>query len=268
MGFDNTASYIQKMLKRSKVPSREEERELVRLAQAGDYKARQKLVESHMRFCLQVTRGFVRYGDAKFNDAFQESLIGINTAIDKFDLSREVKFISYAVWWIRQAVSRFIAEDSLIHVPANLYIKNNMYRKKYKSAIAHGDLPENIPNYPVVISSETRYEDGSYADNNEIVSMIDHESTISELKQKHEMQSMEHVLFKLLSKLEPREYSIVLGYYGLAAGDESRFTLADLADRLGVSKERIRQLLKQSLHVMKNEAIRTNLKHEFDEIVN
>jgi RNA polymerase primary sigma factor len=107
------------VLARSKLLTREEEVVLSKLIEKGDMRARDKMVESNLRLAFSIARKYHRPGQS-LDDLIQESNIGLMKAVDKFDWRRGFKFSTYATWWIRQSVGRYVNNyKSMIRVPAH-----------------------------------------------------------------------------------------------------------------------------------------------------
>ena len=105
--FNEAVVNYYESLKKCKPVSREEERRLVKLAKQGDILAKNKILESNLRFVFNVAKNYRGCG-ISINELISEGNMGLIKAIDKFDESKDVKFISYAVWWIRQGIQAYI----------------------------------------------------------------------------------------------------------------------------------------------------------------
>ena len=105
--FNEAVNNYYESLKKCKPVSREEERKLVKLAKQGDISAKNRILESNLRFVFNVAKNYKGCG-VSLNELISEGNMGLIKAIEKFDLTKEVKFISYAVWWIRQGIQAYI----------------------------------------------------------------------------------------------------------------------------------------------------------------
>jgi RNA polymerase sigma factor (sigma-70 family) len=105
--MDNILAFDMDNISRIKVLTREEERELLRMALNGDIKARNKIVEHNLRLVAYVAKSYARNEDT-FMELYTEGYTVLFHAIDRFDLSKETKFSTYATWWIRQAMSKYL----------------------------------------------------------------------------------------------------------------------------------------------------------------
>src|SRR5574343_403568 len=120
---------INRLLQGSRPLPSEIEIELVKEAQKGNREERQKVVKANLRFAFQVANRHIPCYAQQFPDVFQSACIGLNRAIDSFDHNLDIKFISYAVWWITQSIKLHLNSDSLIRIPINRVLENNKYRR-------------------------------------------------------------------------------------------------------------------------------------------
>jgi RNA polymerase primary sigma factor len=240
----------------SKVPllEREEEIRLGKLALKGDQAAIQKLVESNLRFVVKIANRFAGAGPSLL-DLINEGNLGLLEAARRFDPSRNVKFISYAVWWIRQAIMQMLAEQS---GPTRLPLKQAglLYKIRTKTEALtkeHGREPtphevaaalgvsvkdveevQRVARRPVSLDSPvTEDSDTAYL---ELMADEDAAPVDQDLIQ-HSLQSE---MAGLLTHLTPREREVIELRFGI--GHEAQLTLEDVGQRLGLSRERIRQI--------------------------
>lgn len=209
---------------RHKPLSREEERELVTKAQSGDVKARNKIIESNLRFVFNMAKKYRGRG-VDIADLISVGNEGLMEALDKFNLERKVKFISYAVWKIRQNMALLIkkrndrsnVEDNIDDIMTKCDLcdpeDDNEYNKDNKWEISDGDT-----NY-------IKLED---------------------------VEQKKKVVRQLLHKLDDREKTIITMFYGINEKEEP-YTLDQISKRLSLSTERIRQLKVKAISNMRNE---------------
>jgi RNA polymerase primary sigma factor len=244
-----------------------EQTKLAIKAKAGDQKAMEKLVESNLRFVLSIARDY-SYTGMPLEDLIQEGNLGIIKAVDRFDASKGYKFISYAVWWIRQAILQSAYETGKsVRLPVN---RINAINKVTKATDA---LTKEFGREPSVREiSEYYFDDetgksdlsekdvrSAYSDNNHEVSLS---STVSdesgvELHESLEgdgLREMEGVMNKkslvseigdVLSGLTDREEVILKMYFGI--GKYQEMTLAEIGESIGLTNERVRQIKEFSL---------------------
>jgi RNA polymerase primary sigma factor len=229
--------------------SREEEHELFVKIKAGDMCAREKVLRHNLRFVARIAHQYASNSrDRSYDDMFAEGVVGLTIAVDRFDGTKGVKFISYAIWWIRQCISRMIADDTTIRIPANKTLANNKYRRLNRVAISRSELPENIPDIPTIIRLETQTENGESAYSDEVANMMDEDDTLHYMNSKMIQESQCKIIDRLTRKLPERNRQIIQEYFNLEDGEPK--TLQDIADRFKLSRERVRQIKEQSIRIM------------------
>lgn len=244
---------------RHELVSREEEREIARRAKAGDRQALQKLVQSNLRFVISVAKKYRGRG-LPLSDLVQAGNLGLVTAAMKFDPERGVKFISYAVWWIRQAI-----QSALAHQSRPMRLPLNRAAELSKILRAREELRERLGRDPS--TDEVAAEVDIRRETVEMLQSLtegelrldapigdDEKSTIGErLAVKEEATAIDDVeadlmrqeIDEALESLRERDALVLRLYYGLdGAGDH---TLQQIGDRLGISRERVRQLRDRAL---------------------
>lgn len=210
--FNTTVQTYYNDLKKCKPISRIREKELIRLAKRNNQRARNELVESNLRFVFDVAKKYKGRG-VPLCDLISEGNMGLIKAIDKFDEKYDVKFYSYAVWWIRQAILECIRKKQL----ANSFEKEQDEINTIIVSNVSNDNEDDIVNINETILSN---EEDEY--NKEI-----------EENQKKAVQN-------LLDKLQPREKEIIERYFGLNGREEQN--LGEIGEVLGISMERVRQI--------------------------
>jgi RNA polymerase primary sigma factor len=265
----------------SKVPllTREEEIRLGKLAQKGDQKAIQKLVEANLRFVVKVANRFSGAGPSLL-DLINTGNIGLIEAARRFDPSRNVKFISYAVWWIRQAIMQMLAEQS---GPTRLPLKQAGVLYRVRSITEELTKRNNREPTPreiaqVLVAAEAREAGhkltkaelereltGKMRDVEEVLRVArrpvsldspvsdDSDTAYLELMADEDAAPVDQELIQsqlsseiaqLLGNLTPREREVVEMRAGI--GCEKEMTLEDVGQKLGLSRERIRQIEKKA----------------------
>jgi len=100
--------------------TREQEVELAKKIEAGDERAREKMITANLRLAISIANKYAKYGNVSYEDLIQESNIGLIKAVEKFDWRRGFKFSTYACWWIKQAVTRYLtANNSILKIPSH-----------------------------------------------------------------------------------------------------------------------------------------------------
>jgi len=245
----------------SRVPllTREGEMELARKAFQGDVPAQEKLARHNVRFVVSVAKKFQNRG-VPLVDLIGEGNLGLMTAARKFDPDRGVKFISYAVWWIRQAVQAAIARHGRpVRVPLNrtadlsrlgrttTLLKERMQRMPTTEelAMATGLTVEAVRSLSALNSEAVRLDhptrDGDGNERMERFAAFEQEGTDSSTLQNSQTSDIETAL----ATLPPRDAKVLRLYFGLDDG-QSR-TLEEIGRMMGVTRERIRQLRDRAL---------------------
>jgi RNA polymerase primary sigma factor len=244
---------------RGELLTAEEEVRLARRAKAGDEQARKRLVEKNLRLVVTVAKKYRGMG-LPFEDLIQEGNIGLIKAVDKYDPERGYKFSTYAVWWIRQAVQRAVADKGrTIRVPVH------MGEKMRKMARAYNELSAELGRHPAdkevaqrlgwtveeVSDVERAMPDatslnrllGSEGDGSELGDFVEDERASDRLDAV--ISEMEWAqLKKAVRGLPEKVRHVLIRRYGL--DDRKIATLAELGDELGLSRERIRQLQREA----------------------
>ena len=238
--------------------SREKEVELFQRAKAGDDQAKQELVMANLRFVVSVAHDYKTYG-LPLIELISEGNIGLLEAIRRFDETRGFKFITYAVWWIRQAILKALAENGKPARPPMSQVNDLM--KVEKQAVQLTQALGRAPPYDEIASSagisaervQTAIEVGQQSISldapvypNEQAPLVSILRTEQEgIDEYHEKTEMERALHASLGALNAREYQIVRSYFGLE-GTEPQ-TMEEIGDTMGITRERIRQLRNRAL---------------------
>ncbi|MDR0787345.1 MAG: RNA polymerase sigma factor RpoD/SigA [Gemmatimonadota bacterium] len=236
-----------------------EEIELGRRAQVGDEIAVQELVRANLRFVISVAKKYQNRG-VSLSDLIQEGNVGLVTAARKFDPEQGVKFISYAVWWIRQAILSALANQGrAVRVPLNRasdLAKIFRERERLKQEIGHdpsplelsvatGLSPEIIESLQTLNAAEIRLDApiGEGEDSQLMDRFISDEAIVTE--EEVEERLLTERVGRALDTLQPRDAKVLRLYFGLDGGREH--TLEEIGALLGVTRERIRQLRDRAL---------------------
>jgi len=239
-----------------------EERELARRKDAGDEDAKRKLIESNLRLVMSITRNYTR-ADVPLLDLIQEGNLGLIRAIEKFDYKLGYKLSTYATWWIKQAISRALAEQGrTIRLPVHVA---DQVRKVTKTrrllgqklnrdpsldeiALEIGITPERVQELldlvqdPVSLETPIGDGDSSVADLIADPSAEEPEARTTDRARASELQDA-------LAKLQPRQRRVVVERFGLD-GVRPR-TLEEVGSNLGITRERVRQLEARALRELR-----------------
>jgi RNA polymerase primary sigma factor len=235
------------------------EKELGALAQLGEEDAIQELARANLRFVISVAKKYQNRG-VSLTDLIQEGNVGLVTAARKFDPDQGVKFISYAVWWIRQAILASLANQGrAVRVPLNRAsdlarifrekerLKQELRREPTAEELsAATDLtPELVESLQTLNAAEIRLDApiGDSEDSQLVERFITEEAAEPEMEVEGRLLS--EAISQALETLEARDAKVLRLYFGLEG--EREHTLEEIGNMLGVTRERIRQLRDRAL---------------------
>lgn len=222
--FSTTVKTYYDELKKHKPITRAKEKELIYKAKDGDIDAQNEILTANLRFVFNVA-GRYKGNGAPLSDLISEGNLGLIKAIQKFDPDKDVKFISYAVWWIRNSMQEFI---------------------KKRQATLNFEKEEDSLNTVIPENKFVDAEDDYIVKRDVILSNEEDEENMER------QRSQRKIVEKLLSKLSERERFIVEQYYGIN-GDEKN--LEEIGIVLGITKERVRQLKEVSLKKLRSDIL-------------
>ena len=257
---DNVLSIYLKEINRIPLLSREEEDRYARAAAAGDKAAKDKLVTSNLRFVVNVAKRYQNQG-LPLVDLISEGNIGLINAIERYDVDKGYHFISYAVWWIRQAILKAICEKSrMIRLPlnrANELVQIDKARKTLEGARTEDEEireiarllemePEHVADLVAVsrdlVSLESPVFDerdsstvGDFVENSAYTSPEEHVVA----------QSLKEDINSVLETLSAKEREVIEWRFGL--NGRNPLSLKEIGSRFSLTKERIRQIEKAAL---------------------
>ena len=244
--------------------SRQREIELVHRAHTGDERAMHQIVEANLRFVVRIARGYHGRG-LSFMELISEGNLGLLEAVQRFDETRGFKFITYAVWWIRQAILRALAEHGKIARPPLSRVSDRQKVEKEAAVLSQqlGRAPtvEEIA-ASVDFSAErirNAFEMGQPDLPLDAPAFADGEVTFAQTFVSAEPSShdrfidgeMRAAVADCLKVLDARESHIVRAYFGL--NDGAPKTLEEIGESMGVTRERVRQLRNRALQKMRDE---------------
>lgn len=259
-----------KDINRAPLLNPEEERILAKKIQAGDEAALEKMVKCNLRFVVSVAKQYQNQG-ILLSDLINEGNIGLLKAARRFDESKGFKFISYAVWWIRQSIQNCIYEYSrTIRLPVN---RISLYQKISKFVLQYEQEHNVIPSEDIICKaldiSEEDFEEYSisnsnvlsldiplYDDSNKTVSTSIKDSNVEELDANMIQEQEKLGMMQLVNKLSDREALILKMHYGLE--DQTPMSLEDIGDSIDLTRERVRQIKEEALKKLRQLVTKKN----------
>ena len=243
----------------------DEEVELAQRIKAGDQTALDKLVRSNLRFVVSVAKQYQNQG-LSLQDLINEGNLGLVKAAQRFDETRGFKFISYAVWWIRQSILQAVAEQArIIRLPMNQVgalaktkktismLEQKLQRRPTIKEISEAtDLPEDRVEQLMTltarhISTDAPLDDNEDANILDVFVQDDGMGTDSIV----ELESANRAIRHSLDTLSEKERTILSLYFGL--GTPREYSLEEIAMKLGISRERTRQIRDRALKRLRSE---------------
>lgn len=253
----NLKRYLQRIAKFSLLTPKEE-KELGKRIQEGDKEALKKLIESNLRFVVSYVKKYRGMG-LSLLDLINEGNLGLIEAAKRFDPSKNVKFISYAVWWIRQAVIHSLSKYSRIyHLPQKLSdqisemkkIRSQM-KKELKRDPTRDELAarlkttvESVEDWEILSGRDISLSDKYYDDDMEVGDRIKDSLTPS-VEYQIVKNSIEEQIRNILKELDDKEALVLKLRFGLE--DDRTHTLQEIGNRLNLTRERIRQIEKKAM---------------------
>ena len=225
--FTETVRVYYDDLKKYKPLTKAKERRLLKKCKKGNLKAKNEILESNLRFVFDIARHYTGRG-VPISELISDGNMGLLRAIEKFDESKDVKFISYAVWWIRQAMLESI---------------------KKKNAINFVEIEPNTDN-------DTSMDKKLIEDDEDDVSFNNDFSNENDEKEREIKIEQKNIVIKLLNVLDERERDVIESYYGI--NDKKELTLTDIGKKYNLSSERVRQIKKKGLMKLRTKMLLLN----------
>ena len=249
----------------------DEEVELAQRIRKGDRRALERLTRANLRFVVSVAKQYQNQG-LSLPDLINEGNVGLIKAAEKFDETRGFKFISYAVWWIRQSILQAIAEQSrIVRLPLNQvgsvnkiarvlskFEQENERRPSVEEISERLDLPAEKVDVAMNASGRHVSVDAPFAegeDNSLLDVMVNDNSPAADRELVRE--SLREEIRSALKMLNHRERSIIEAYYGLGTPE---LTLEEIGVKFGLTRERVRQIREKAIKRLRDNSRNKNLK--------
>ena len=260
LSTDSIQMYLKEI---GKVPllSGEEEVELAKRKERGDKEAEKKIIEANLRLVVSIAKKFAGAKGLSLLDLIQEGNIGLFRAVEKFEYRKGFKFSTYATWWIRQAITRALADQSrTIRIPVHMVetinkfqqVQRNLVQELGREPLAEeiaAEMGENIEKvrYIIKISQDTISLETSIGDDEEDSTLEDFIEDVKNVTPDRAaaLQLLRDYVKNIVAQLSPREQKILEMRFGLTDG--VAHTLEEVGQEFEVTRERIRQIESKAL---------------------
>lgn len=222
--FTHTVRVYYDDLKNTKPLTRVKEKRLLRLSKRGDTKARNELLEANLKFVFDVAKRYSGRG-VPMGDLISEGNLGLIKAIEKFDESNDVKFISYAVWWIRHSMLDAIQKRKLTE---SVELESGVSNDNVFTAKLADDEDDEVDGY-----NPSPFED--------------------EDDTRDKMNKQNALMNKMFSSLSQREMKVINHYFGIDGN--KKMNLIEIGEELGITSERVRQIKGSAIKKMRSNAL-------------
>jgi RNA polymerase primary sigma factor len=246
---EEIASYL-KDIRKLRVMTPERERELAEIMLSGTVtdeekkQIQQELLEGNLRFVITVSKQYQNQG-LDLSDLIAEGNYGLMKAIENFDWSKRLRFISYAVWWVRQSILQSLNENArTIRLPVN--VVQELHRAKKDLERAGIELPEKFVNLPYTVNLDNPLNE----DGDTLLDILNNPNAELADAGLSSEDTLKDKLFSMLDVLDGREKLIIQDYFGLSG---STRTLEDIGNDFDLTKERVRQIKEKALRKLRNE---------------
>jgi RNA polymerase primary sigma factor len=260
-GDDSISKYF-KDVRKSKVLTQDEEIVLAKRIRKGDKKAINELVNANLKFVVSIAKDYQGKG-LPLSDLISEGNYGLIKAANKFDHKKGFRFISYAVWWVKQSIMQSLNDNArMVRLPSNVI--NNL-TKLNKEIAKFEFINERIPVTGEIFDKDNDIIDVTFyhkcsslndiinEDGDELIELIPCESDIDVEDKIVTDKRIKDVLIKTLNVLDEREREIIQSYFGVNT-DLEPMTLEGIGDKYNLTKERIRQIKEKAIRKIRHNA--------------
>jgi RNA polymerase primary sigma factor len=243
--------YYLKDIRRIKVMTPEREKELAIKMKDDDTPKRERekieseLLVGNLRFVITVAKQYQNQG-LDLSDLIAEGNLGLMKAIKHFDWNKDLRFISYAVWWVKQSIIQSLNDNArTIRLPVN--VVQELHKAKKEIAITGKELELKFSSLPSMIDLDMTIND----EGDTLVDMIANPNALAPDAGFNTKDMLKNKLISLLNVLDEREKVIIEDYFGLSGTPR---TLEDIGGDFGLTKERVRQIKERALRRLRNES--------------
>ncbi len=252
----------------------EEEVDLAKRIKDGDQEALEKLTKANLRFVVSVAKQYQNQG-LSLSDLINEGNLGLIKAAQRFDETRGFKFISYAVWWIRQSILQALAEQSrIVRLPLNKVGSLNKINRAFSELeqeferepssdelaelleITTEEVETTLGVAARHVSMDAPFVDG---EDNSLLDVLENSSTPNTDSKLEYMESLRREIERSLNTLTERQCDVIKLYFGI--GVEHPLSLEDIGDRFGLTRERVRQIKDKAINKLRSASRSKLLKH-------
>jgi RNA polymerase primary sigma factor len=240
-----------KDIRRIKVMTPEREKELAQLMKSGTLtdserdKVHKELLEGNLRFVITVAKQYQNQG-LDFPDLIAEGNFGLMKAIKNFDWNKDLRFISYAVWWVKQSILQSLNDNArTIRLPVN--VVQDLHRAKREIESNGGTLDDKFQNLPSMIDLDMNINE----EGDTLFDIIKNEDADMPDEVFNSKDLLKVKLMGLLTSLDDREKVIIEDYFGISGSPR---TLEDIGGDFSLTKERVRQIKEKALRKLRNDS--------------
>ena len=240
-----------KDIRRIKVMTPQRERELSELMMSGKLSEKQindiqqELLEGNLRFVITVAKQYQNQG-LPLSDLINEGNFGLIKAIKNFDWSKNLRFISYAVWWVKQSILQSLNDNArTIRLPVN--VVQELHKAKREIESNGGTLNEKFVNLPSMIDLDMNIND----EGDTLIDIIKNDDAEMPDSAFNNKDILRAKLLNILKNLDEREKTIIEDYFGLSGTPR---TLEEIGYEFNLTKERVRQIKEKALRKLRNES--------------